>query len=304
MADTVENDNIERIRQPRKKAPIIIAAILAVIAIIVLSNSLVVTMENEYTLVKQFGKIEKIVPEAGLSFKVPFIQTTDTLPNTLLIYDLTQSDVITEDKKTMVVDSYVLWKIVDPLKFVQTLTLIPNAESRINTIVYNSMKNVISSMEQQEVITSRDGVLNEMIMNNIGSTMEQYGIKFISIETKHLDLPSDNKAAVYERMISERNNIAASYTASGESDAKKIRTETDNEIVVSVSEAEAKAEKIISEGEAEYMRILSGAYNTADRADFYTFVRSLDAAKKSLKGDKTLILDSKSPLAQIFNEAE
>jgi membrane protease subunit HflC len=304
MSGTVENDNIERIRQPRKKAPFIIIAILAVIAIIVLSNSLVVTMENEYTLVKQFGKIEKIVPEAGLSFKVPFIQTTDTLPNTLLIYDLTQSDVITEDKKTMVVDSYVLWKIVDPLKFVQTLTLIPNAESRINTIVYNSMKNVISSMEQQEVITSRDGVLNEMIMNNIGSTMDQYGIKFISIETKHLDLPSDNKAAVYERMISERNNIAASYTASGESDAKKIRTETDNEIVVSVSEAEAKAEKIISEGEAEYMRILSGAYNTADRADFYTFVRSLDAAKKSLKGDKTLILDSKSPLAQIFNEAE
>ena len=304
MSGTVGNDNIERIRQPRKKAPFIIVAILAVIAIIVLSNSLVVTMENEYTLVKQFGKIEKIVPEAGLSFKVPFIQTTDTLPNTLLIYDLTQSDVITEDKKTMVVDSYVLWKIVDPLKFVQTLTLIPNAESRINTIVYNSMKNVISSMEQQEVITSRDGVLNEMIMNNIGSTMDQYGIKFISVETKHLDLPSDNKAAVYERMISERNNIAASYTASGESDAKKIRTETDNEIVVSVSEAEAKAEKIISEGEAEYMRILSGAYNTADRADFYTFVRSLDAAKKSLKGDKTLILDSKSPLAQIFNEAE
>ncbi len=304
MADTVKNDNIERIRQPRKKAPIIIGLVLAVIAVIVLANSLVVTMENEYTLVKQFGKIERIVPDAGLSFKVPFIQTTDTLPRTLLIYDLTQSDVITEDKKTMVVDSYVLWKITDPLKFVQTLTLIPNAESRINTIVYNSMKNVISSMEQQEVITSRDGVLNEMIMSNIGSTMDQYGITFISIETKHLDLPSDNKAAVYERMISERNNIAASYTASGESDAKKIRTETDNEIVVSVSEAEAKAEKIISEGEAEYMRILSGAYNTADRADFYTFVRSLDAAKKSLKGNKTLILDKSSPLAQIFNTAE
>ncbi len=304
MTDTTGNEKIERIRQPRKKAPIIIGIILAVIAIIVLSNSLVITKENEYTLVKQFGKIEKIVPDAGLSFKVPFIQTTDTLPRTLLIYDLTQSDVITEDKKTMVVDSYVLWKITDPLKFVQTLTLIPNAESRINTIVYNSMKNVISSMEQQEVITSRDGVLNEMIMNNIGSTMDQYGITFIAIETKHLDLPSDNKAAVYERMISERNNIAASYTASGESDAKKIRTETDNEIVVSVSEAEAKAEKIISEGEAEYMRILSGAYNTTDRADFYTFVRSLDAAKKSLKGDKTLILDKDSPIAQIFNTAE
>ena len=301
MSGTVGNDNIERIRQPRKKAPFIIIAILAVIAIIVISNSLVVTMENEYTLVKQFGKIEKIVPEAGLSFKVPFIQTTDTLPNTLLIYDLTQSDVITEDKKTMVVDSYVLWKIVDPLKFVQTLTLIPNAESRINTIVYNSMKNVISSMEQQEVITSRDGVLNEMIMNNIGSTMDQYGIKFISIETKHLDLPSDNKAAVYERMISERNNIAASYTASGESDAKKIRTETDNEIVVSVSEAEAKAEKIISEGEAEYMKILSDAYNDEGKAEFYNYLRSLDSLSSLVGEDKTLILDTSSELAKILS---
>jgi len=298
------NENIERIRQPRKKTPIIIGLVLAVIAIIVLSSSMVVTQENEYTLIKQFGKIERIVSKSGLSFKIPFIQSADTLPRTLLLYDLTQSDVITQDKKTMVVDSYVLWKIEDPLKFVQTLTLIPNAESRINTIVYNSMKNVISSMEQQEVITSRDGVLNTMIMNNIGDTMDQYGIKFIAVETKHLDLPSDNKAAVYERMISERNNIAASYTASGESDAKKIRTETDNEIVISVSEAEAEAEKIVSEGEAEYMKILSDAYNTEDRADFYTFVRALDAAKKSLTGDKTIILNSDSPLAQIFNSAE
>jgi len=298
------NENIERIRQPRKKTPIIIGLVLAVVAIIVLSSSMVVTQENEYTLIKQFGKIERIVSKSGLSFKIPFIQSADTLPRTLLLYDLTQSDVITQDKKTMVVDSYVLWKIEDPLKFVQTLTLIPNAESRINTIVYNSMKNVISSMEQQEVITSRDGVLNTMIMNNIGDTMDQYGIKFIAVETKHLDLPSDNKAAVYERMISERNNIAASYTASGESDAKKIRTETDNEIVISVSEAEAEAEKIVSEGEAEYMKILSDAYNTEDRADFYTFVRALDAAKKSLTGDKTIILNSDSPLAQIFNSAE
>lgn len=304
MSTENNTEHIEHIRQPRHKAIKILAIILVAIGLIVLGNSIVVTGENEYTLIKQFGKIEKIVPDAGLSFKIPFIQSTDTLPRTLLIYDLTQSDVITQDKKTMVVDSYVLWKITDPLKFVQTLTLIPNAESRINTIVYNSMKNVISSMEQQEVITSRDGVLNDKIMNNIGSTMDQYGITFLSIETKHLDLPSDNKAAVYERMISERNNIAASYTASGESDAKKIRTETDNEIVVSISEAEAEAEKIVSEGEAEYMKILSSAYNTEERADFYTFVRSLDAAKKAMTGDKTVILNSDSPLSDIFNSVE
>ena len=299
------DDKIERIRQPKSKTPLIVAAVIAFLAIVVLLNSLVITKENEYTLIKQFGKVERIVTSAGLSFRIPFIQTTDTLPKTILLYDLTESDVITQDKKTMVVDSYVLWKIIDPLKFTQTLTNITNAEGRINTIVYNSMKNIISSMTQIDVIGSRDGALSEAIMKNIGSSVEQYGITFVSIETKHLDLPGDNKAAVYERMISERNNIAASYTATGESEAKMIRTKTDNEIVVSVSEAQAQAEKIIAEGEAEYMKILSEAYNTPERAEFYTFVRALDAAKKSLKGNnKTLIIGSDSPLAEIFNKIE
>lgn len=298
------DEKVERIRQPKSKTPLIVIAIIIFIAVVVLLNSMVVTKENEYTLIKQFGKVERIVPNAGLSFRIPFIQTTDTLPKTMLLYDLTASDVITQDKKTMVVDSYVLWRITDPLKFTQTLTSITNAEGRINTIVYNSMKNIISSMSQSEVISSRDGALSQSIMQNIGTSVEQYGIRFVSIETKHLDLPSDNKAAVYERMISERNNIAASYTANGESEAKMIRTKTDNEIVVSVSEAEAQAEKIIAEGEAEYMKILSEAYNTPDRAEFYTFVRALDAAKKSMKGDKTLILPKDSPLAELFVKVE
>ena len=298
------DDNIERIRQPKSKTPLIVAVIIALIAIIVLGNSIVITKENEYTLIKQFGKVERIISSPGLSFRIPFIQTTDILPKTMLLYDLTASDVITQDKKTMVVDSYVLWRITDPLKFTQTLTNITNAEGRINTIVYNSMKNIISSMSQNDVIRSRDGALSQNIMANIGSSVDQYGIVFVSVETKHLDLPSDNKAAVYERMISERNNIAASYTATGESDAKMIRTKTDNEIVVSVSEAEAEAEKIIAEGEAEYMKILSGIYNTKERAELYTFVRALDAAKKSMKGDKTLILSADSPLAEIFNKVE
>lgn len=298
------DEKVERIRQPKSKTPLIVIAIIIFIAVVVLLNSMVVTKENEYTLIKQFGKVERIVPNAGLSFRIPFIQTTDTLPKTMLLYDLTASDVITQDKKTMVVDSYVLWRITDPLKFTQTLTSITNAEGRINTIVYNSMKNIISSMTQSEVISSRDGALSQAIMQNIGTSVEQYGIRFVSIETKHLDLPSDNKAAVYERMISERNNIAASYTANGESEAKMIRTKTDNEIVVSVSEAEAQAEKIIAEGEAEYMKILSEAYNTPDRAEFYTFVRALDAAKKSMKGDKTLILPKDSPLAELFVKVE
>lgn len=284
----------------------IVVGVLVVVAIWILALSMVVTHENEYTLIKQFGKIDHVVDTAGLSFKIPFVQTADTLPKEILMYDLAASDVITMDKKTMVADSYVLWRISDPILFVQTLnSQVSNAESRINAAVFNAMKNVISSLLQTEVISGRDGYLTSKIIDNIGDSMLQYGIDMIDVEVKRLDLPDDNKSAVYERMISERNNIAASYTAEGEAEAKMIRTQTDYEITVSLSEADSTAAGIIAEGEAEYMKILSEAYSDVSRSDFYTFVLSLDAAKASLVGsNKTLILSSDSPIAQIFNTME
>ena len=225
-----------------------------------------------------------------------------TLPKETLIYDLTPSDVITKDKKTMICDSYVLWRIEDPLKFAQALnSSLSNAESRLNTSVYNATKNVISSMDQDQVISGRTGSLSEKVMENIGTNMEQYGIELLSFETKQLDLPNDNKEAVYERMISERENIAATYTAEGNSEAKVIRNTTDKEVAIQISDAEKQAEILEAEGEAEYMRVLSEAYGDAERTEFYTFVRSLDALKESMKGgDKTVILDENSPIAQIF----
>jgi len=280
---------------------IMIAAVLFLLLIIG-ASSIVITNENEYSLVRQFGKIDHVIAEAGISFKIPFIQTVDTLPKQILLYDLSASDVITSDKKTMICDSYILWYITDPLKFAQTLNCsIPNAESRLDAIVYNSTKNVISSTSQDEVISGRDGELSQAILENIGSSLDQYGIQILAFETKKLDLPGDNKAAVYERMISERDNIAATYTAEGQSEAQKIRNTTDQEVTVMLSEAQKEAEILIAEGEAEYMRILSEAYNDESKQDFYSFVRSLDAVKASMKGsNKTVILSPDSPIAQIF----
>ena len=302
----MEEEYVEHENKPKKKSSLLIViAILVILAGWLLSMSIVITQQNEYKLIKSFGKVNSVISDPGLSFKVPFIHTVDTLPKQILLYDLETSDVITKDKKTMVADSYVLWRITDPLKFVQTLSFqLANAENRINTLVYNSMKNVISSLEQSEVISGRDGALSNAIMTNLGTSMEPYGIQLISIETKQLDLPNDNKNAVYERMISERNNIAASFTAEGESEAYKIRTTTDNEILINKSDARSKAEKTIADGEASYMNILSEAYKNESRSDFYSFVRSLDAAKASMKGEKTLILSSDSPLAEIFNKIE
>lgn len=266
------------------------------------ASSLVVTNENEYSLIRQFGRVDHVVEDAGISFKIPFIQSIDKLPKQTLLYDLSPSDVITSDKKTMICDSYILWHITDPLKFAQTLnSSIINAENRLDTIVYNSTKNVISSTTQDGVISGRNGQLSEAILANIGNSLEQYGIELLSFETKQLDLPSDNKAAVYERMISERDNIAATYTADGSSEAQKIKNTTDKEVTEMLSEAEKSAEILVAEGEAEYMRILSEAYADESKQDFYTFVRSLDALKASMKGDnKTVVLSPDSPIAQIF----
>ena len=202
----------------------------------------------------------------------------------------------------MISNSYVLWRINDPLKFAQTLnSSVSNAENRLDNIVYNATKNVISSMTQDEVITSRDGALSEAVLTNIDTSLDNYGIELLSFELKQLDLPSDNKTAVYERMISERDNIAATYTAEGASEARIIRNTTDAEIAILLSEAEKNAEILLAEGEAEYMRILSEAYNDASKADFYSFVRSLDAVKTTMTGqNKTIILSPDSPIAQIF----
>lgn len=276
--------------------------VLIILFLIIGLSSLVITNENEYSLIRQFGKVNHVVTDAGISFKVPFLQSVDKLPKQTLLYDLSPSDVITSDKKTMICDSYILWKINDPLKFAQTLnSSISNAENRLDTVIYNSTKNIISSTTQDDVISGRDGALSDAIIHNIGDTLDQYGITLLSFETKQLDLPSDNKAAVYERMISERDNIAATYTAEGSSEAQIIKNTTDQEVTVLLSEAQKEAEILIAEGEAEYMRILSEAYNDASKQDFYSFVRSLDALKASMTGDnKTVILSPDSPIAQIF----
>lgn len=276
--------------------------ILIFVLLIIGASSIVVTNENEYSLIRQFGKVDHVISSAGVSFKIPFIQSVDKLPKQTLLYDLASSDVITSDKKTMICDSYILWHITDPLKFAQTLnSSITNAEARLNTIVYNSTKNVISSTTQNDVISGRDGALSAAIIANIGNSLDSYGIELLAFETKQLDLPSDNKAAVYERMISERDNIAATYTAEGSSEAQIIRNTTDKEVTVLLSEAQKNAEILIAEGEAEYMRILSEAYSDASKQEFYSFVRSLDALKASMTGNnKTVVLSPDSPIAQIF----
>ena len=276
--------------------------VILVVAAIILANSLYTVHQKEYVAVRQFGKIVKVESDPGLKMITPFVQTTQRISAATKIYDIPASDVITKDKKSMITDTYVLWKVVDPVKYIQSLNALDaRAQERIEAAVYNATKTAISSMTQDEVIESRGEVLTNLITQNSNKDMSGYGIEIVKAEIKALDLPDDNMTAVYERMISERNNIAASYQAEGAAEAQKIKNETDKKVAILKADAEKTAAKLAGEGEAEYMKTLSEAYNTPEKSEFYNYVRSIDAFKGSLgQGEKTIILDKNSELAQMF----
>ena len=288
----------------KKKNPAIgiIIAILAIVLIYLIGSATYIVHQNEYVTVRRFGKIVSIVSEPGLHFKTPFIEDTQAISGKIVLYDIPESDVITKDKKSMITDTYVLWKVSDPLKYVQTLNaLSARADERIEASVYNATKNAISSMTQDEVIEARGEYLTNLITEEANSDMNGYGITIVQAQIKALDLPDDNKNAVYERMISERNNIAASYTAQGDAEAQKIHNETDKQVAIIKAQAEKSAAVLEAEGEAAYMETLSKAYDTEDKAAFYSYIRGLDTLKSSLRGkDKTIILDKDSELAKIL----
>ena len=280
----------------------ILVGIVCFILLCVAGGSLYVVPMNQFAAVRRFGRIVRTESEPGLKFKVPFIQNVQLISKCLKLYDVPLSDVITRDKKSMIADNYVLWKVVDPTKYIRTLEASDaRAEERIEAAVYNAQKNVISSMSQDEIIEARGEKLTQLLTDEANSDIGDYGIEVVIAEIKSLDLPDDNKEAVYTRMISERQNIAASYKAQGESEAQKIRNETDRDVIVMKADAQKQAEILEAEGEAEYMRILQEAYNTEEKADFYNFTRSLDAFKKALSGkDNTVILDKDSELAGLL----
>ncbi len=285
----------------------IIGIIIGLAAIITVFSSLYTVDYMDVVLIQQFGRVVGIQREPGIHVKTPFIQSTFAIYDGSRIYDIPQSDVITRDKKSMIADDYVIWTVNDVMKYYQTLGGVSaRAEERIDAAVYNATKNIISSMSQDEVIAARGIELTNMITNESNSDISGYGIQILTAEIKALDLPEDNKAAVYERMISERGNIAAGYKAKGEAEAQKIRNETDKNVRITLANADKQAETLTAEGEAEYMKILSDAYNDEDKSDFYNYIRSLDAIKSSLKNknDNTLILDKDSELARILYGAQ
>ena len=287
-----------------KKARVI-ALVAAFVLVILLANSMYTVAENEYACTVRFSKIESVTDQAGLHFKVPFLDTVKYFTKATQLYDIPPSEVLTSDKQNMTVDCYILWSISDPKLFYQALGSTGVAEDRLYNLTYNELTTVMGTLAQADIINMEDGALRNNIYESIATDVDAkartYGIRVEDVKIKQFDLPESNLNAVYSRMISERNQIAEKYTADGNYEASIIRNDVDKQVNITVSNAKAEAAKLEAEGEAEYMRLLAEAYNSPAKKDFYEFTLALDALKQSLDGDeKTVILDGNSELAQIL----
>ena len=287
----------------------VIFMIILLLAAVIGVNSLFTVRENEYACTVRFSKIIDTTDQAGLHFKMPFLDSVKYFSKATQFYDIPPSEVLTSDKQNMTVDCYILWSISDPKLFYQTLGSTAVAEQRLDALTYNELKTVMGTLAQADIINMEDGAKRNDIYENISADVDAlagtYGIRVEDVKIKQFDLPESNQNAVYSRMISERKQMAEKYTADGNYEASIIRNDVDKQVNILVSDAEAEAAKLEAEGEAEYMRMLAAAYDSQDKQEFYEFTLALDALKASLNGDeKTVILDANSELAQILMGAE
>ena len=257
--------------------------------------------ETEQVVILQFGKPVRTITQPGINLKVPFpIQEKIVFDDRLLEYDSPPEEILSQDKKTLIVDNYIRWKIVDPLQFLKTVQAIPTALSRMDDIVYSELRRELGTHDMVEIITeNREQLMEEVTEASNLATME-YGISVIDVRIRRVDLPAENEESIFARMEAERKRQANKYRSEGEEEAQKIRAATDRDKTIILADAYKEAERLRGEGDAQAVNIYARSYSSDPK--FYEFVRTLDAYKKVVDDKTTLVLPSNSRLFKLLME--
>ncbi|MDE0586731.1 MAG: protease modulator HflC [Candidatus Marinimicrobia bacterium] len=262
-------------------------------------TSIFIVDETEQVVVLQFGKPVRIITEPGLHIKVPFpIQEKNVFDNRLLEYDSPPEEILSKDKKSLIVDNYVRWKIVDPLQFLKTVQAIPTALSRMDDIVYSELRRELGTHDMVEIITENREELMEKVTVASNRATQDYGIEVVDVRIRRVDLPSQNEESIYARMDAERKRQANKFRSEGEEEAQKIRATTDRDKTIILADAYKQAERIRGEGDAKAVEVYADAYSADPK--FYEFVRTLDAYKKIIDDKTMLVLPSDSRLFKLL----
>ena len=281
--------------------------IAALIAVVLVWRTFFPVSETEFALITQFGRPLYTVTNAGLHMKWAF-QSATFFDRRLRIYSPRPSEFLTRDKKNILVDSYVAWRIQDPSQFVQSVGDPAAAEMRLHDIVWSGLSAALGSHDLDGLVTpDASKAQTADLMDNLAAltgrmALAQYGIQVADVRIRRLNLPEQNKQSVYARMRAERERIARQYRAEGEEQALGIRADADRQKAEILSAAYKEAEKIRGQGDAESTRIYGQAY--AKNPQFYRLLRTLEAYKKVLDDKTTAILSSDSELLKILTHGE
>ncbi len=278
---------------------VIMVALLG--AAFVLFSSLFTVSEIQQGVVTQLGKPVRVLQSPGLHFKLPFFQQVIFFDNRLLDYDSAPTEVVTKDKKALVVDNYSRWRISDPLLLLQTVQNENGAQARLDDIIYSELRLELGLHSLIEIVASKRKEIFSKVTASSNEKAKEYGIEIIDVRVKRADLPPENEKAVYGRMRAERQRIARQYRSEGAEEALKIRSKTDKLRTILLADAYQQEQILRGNGDASAVTIYAEAFERDQ--EFYAFIRTLEAYKQSLKNNTTVILPPDSQFLRYIKEA-
>ena len=275
------------------KQNLLIGLIAVVVLLIILGVSPIYIVDlTETAIVVQLGKPVRTVTDPGMKFKIPFIQEVHYFDKRLLDYDAPARDVITSDKKTMVIDNFAKWRIVDPLQVYQAFQTQRGALQRLDDIIYSELRVELGRHELSEIVSANRSLIMNVVTKRANEKSSPYGLEVLDVRVKRADLPEQNEKAVFARMQAERERKAKQYRAQGEEEAQKIRSEAEKDKEIILAEAYKTSQELRGDGDAQAFKVYAGAYGKGPK--FFEFLRSMEAYKKVFDKDTTLVLSPDS----------
>jgi len=278
---------------------LLIGALLSLLALIILATQCCFTVdETESAIVLQLGKPVRGPLGPGLYFKLPFVQNAEFFDSRVLDYGSQSAEILTQEKKNMVVDNYAKWRITDPLAFYINFRTIRGAQARLDDIIYAEMRVVLGRYTLNEVVSHKRSEIMATVTRNTNTQLAPYGVEVIDVRIRRTDLPPENERSIFGRMRAERERQAKLYRSEGLEESAKIKSKADMDKTIILAEAQKTAETLRGQGEADSTKIYADAYNQSP--DFYAFGRSLDAYRKGFAGSTSLILTPRDPFLQFM----
>ena len=271
------------------------------LAVLIVYSTMIVVDETEQIVILQFGKPVRTIKDPGLNFKLPApFQISNSFEKRLLEYDVPPEEILSRDKKSLIIDNYVRWRITDPLLFLQTVRAVPTAKTRLDDIVYSELRQELGTHDMVEIITETRELIMDKVTIASNEETSKYGIEVIDVRIRRVDLPRENEASIYARMEAERERQANKFRSEGEEEAQKIRAATDRDKTIILAEAYKKAQIIRGEGEAEALDIYASSFSKD--TEFYEFLRTLETYEKVIDKKTTLVLPGDSKLFKILTQ--